>query len=172
MKPTIQHHRNDIGGGLTSINNRREALALISAIIMMRRLEHLVKWLQVLTSQSLLIATEEPTDVSLGPFVKFTEGELKERCNAVRIRITSLIAELDAIRSVVRQYGEQNFAVSRELLSTGCVDMSLAKKRVAKLEFSVYKNAEELLVRAKIVRTGDRSTNLSSKQFIVLQHGR
>lgn len=137
---------------LLLINNRGEASTLISAVLTTRNLALLMKSALILAHKGQLFAAAaaESSNNTFKIFIKYAKAEQKRQYIVMRSCMNNLIVELCDICSTLRLYGEQNYSVSRELLFTGCKEMSLGKRRIAKFELLLCNYIDHILIYAKL----------------------
>ena len=139
---------------LPFIKNRGEATALISVILIAQQLNSSIKVLQLSVEKELLLTSLQEDafvaskvsklKVAMCPLICTALALVKQRFSVQVAAIGRLLDDLSRIHSSLEQYSEQNMAISRELKSAGCIQLSRQKQDIAYFESEICQRIDKI----------------------------
>ena len=129
------------------INNRGEATALISTIVISQQLSSATRVLHLSIAQELLLADlhedasiaskELKYLVAICPLISTAQALVKQRFPQQVSAVNSHLDDLCRINLSLEQYSEQNISLARELEYAGCHQLSQQKMDIAMFEQNI-----------------------------------
>jgi hypothetical protein len=161
---------------LPSIKNKGEARLLVCTSLVGVKLDRALRAL-ILTGELELIlenvhgislASHNRFDAAIANVLSSSTALLRQRFQPQRSIIKELLEELQRCYMSLKQYGEQNMAISRELEFAECKELALQKRQLADLELALCENIGLIIDMSRRAATINDFENMLLSQSIEL----